>query len=184
MSAQTELVRLLGMEEILKNMKGFPVKLQNRIMATGLRAGGRVIMADIARRAPKKRGNLAKTIRQRKAPRRLSRGGISMVIGVGARYAHLVEFGTAPHVITPRAFKDRMSSALRVIRSGGSSEDAQALLIRGRFVGGTVHHPGAAPHPFVRPAFEARAHEAIRVITRKMAKKMERDKRKLSRGNQ
>ncbi|UFS64393.1 HK97 gp10 family phage protein [Paracoccus denitrificans] len=55
--------------------------------------------------------------------------GPSYKLGAGGRHGHLVEFGTAPHVV------------------GGVFAGAQ--------------HPGSAPQPFMRPAFDAEARPTI-----------------------
>ena len=56
-----------------------------------------------------------------------------------APYAGYVEFGTAPHDIRPK-------------NSGG----ALKFTIGGRTIyAKVVHHPGTAPQPFIRPAFQA-----------------------------
>ena len=34
-------------------------------------------------------------------------------------------------------------------------------MINGHFVGTAVHHPGARPHPFLRPALDTKEGEAI-----------------------
>lgn len=55
--------------------------------------------------------------------------GPSYKLGAGGRHGHLVEFGTAPHIV------------------GGLFAGAQ--------------HPGTAPQPFMRPAFDAEARPTI-----------------------
>lgn len=55
--------------------------------------------------------------------------GPSYKLGKGGRHGHLVEFGTAPHIL------------------GGVFAGAQ--------------HPGSAPQPFMRPAFDAEAGPTI-----------------------
>lgn len=65
--------------------------------------------------------------------------------------AHLVEFGTGPHVIRPR--KD--ASFGRLSFTGGDG---------GRVTPSIVNHPGAAPHPFMRPAFDETKQASLDII--------------------
>jgi len=59
------------------------------------------------------------------------------------RKAHLVEFGTAPHTIFAKA---------------SNVNGVMTFTIDGRFVStAVVHHPGAAPSPFLRPAWDSGA---------------------------
>jgi hypothetical protein len=58
---------------------------------------------------------------------------------------HLVEYGTAPHIIRAKA-------------SGGQ------LHLRGNVFATEVQHPGAAAKPFMRPAFDSKKDEAIGII--------------------
>lgn len=54
------------------------------------------------------------------------------VVYASAPHAHLIEFGTDPHEISPR--------------------EGQALAIPGGGVYRRVHHPGTTARPFLRPA--------------------------------
>lgn len=58
--------------------------------------------------------------------------GVS-VIYAHADYASFVEFGTAPHVIEPKAGRE----GLKIPIPG-----------RGFFISGPINHPGSKPHPF------------------------------------
>ena len=152
-----------GLPEILRHLNAVPGALQNKILTLALPAGARVIADEAARLVPVRTGNLRDTIRSRKAPRRFSRGNLTWHIAVGSRIAHLVEFGTAPHEIKPMGFASRFAMAVRAARAG-ARDAAHALMIRGRFVGGAVQHPGARPRPFLRPAFDRRADDALATI--------------------
>lgn len=102
------------------------------------------------RRVPVGTGNLASAIEIR-----LGRDGLSATVGVGARtkraarlgwYAHLVEFGTAPHRV--------------VAKRGGPG-----VLADGETVFGvSANHPGTAPRPFVLPALKENQRAVLRRI--------------------
>lgn len=64
--------------------------------------------------------------------------------------AHLVEFGTGPHEIRAKA-----GSGLGRLSFTDGDHRVTPLI---------VNHPGSAPHPFMRPAFEEKKHEALEII--------------------
>lgn len=102
------------------------------------------------RRVPVNTGNLASAIEIR-----ISRDGLTATIGVGARtkraarlgwYAHLVEFGTAPHRIRARR--------------GGAGVLADGETVFGRH----ANHPGTPARPFVLPALKENQGDVLRRI--------------------
>jgi HK97 gp10 family phage protein len=74
--------------------------------------------------------------------------------GADAYYARWVEFGTAAHVIKARAGGPSAASLNRRIKKG-------SLRIGNAYVGASVMHPGARPRPFLRPALDGRARDAV-----------------------
>ena len=67
------------------------------------------------------------------------------------------ETGTAPHFIR---VDDSQRRGMGINRINKSVKEG-SLVINGKFVGATVHHPGARPHPFLRPALDMKEGEAI-----------------------
>lgn len=81
-----------------------------------------------------------------KVRRDAQRGGPAVIVLVGPDKRHSgvasqVEFGTRPHAILPKR------GQVLQVWSGG-----QVVAVARK-----IDHPGAAPHPFLRPAFEATA---------------------------
>jgi HK97 gp10 family phage protein len=99
-------------------------------------------------------GTAAAVKAMRSARREAGGEGSFAEVGVGPTTAHpeaiFPEFGVAPHDIKP---KTRNKSGKLVFNDGGETFGATV-----------IHHPGAAPTPFMRPAFEARKHEALKII--------------------
>src|SRR3546814_7310576 len=83
------------------------------------------------------------------------------VKGPGSYIAPWLEYGTDPHFISvDDSQRDGMSVRKvnqKVTAAGGDG----SLVINGHFVGTTVFHPGARPHPFLRPALDIKEGEAI-----------------------
>jgi HK97 gp10 family phage protein len=128
-------IRIEGLEELIAGAKqaggSLPGKLE-RAMVTST-----TLVAEDARRTGPDRfknqtGNLRRSIFRRvDGPHR-------GVIGVGEKYGAYVEFGTRPHVITPKkgkflAFKSKSGKVVYAKR---------------------INHPGSRPYPFMQPAME------------------------------
>lgn len=77
--------------------------------------------------------------------------------GKGAFRAPWAENGTDPHFISVDSSQSGGRTVRRVNRLGRQGE----MVIGGNFVGDTVHHPGARPYPFMRPAFDTEAQAAF-----------------------
>lgn len=135
-------------------LASLPVKMETNVMRSALRAGAAVYLAQVKQNIPVLDGVLQRSARI--TTRKSKTGQVSASVKVGgenkktgesAFYAHMVEFGTRPHVIAPRA--------------GG-------LQINGQFVGGAVEHPGSRPRPFMRPAADAQFSAAVAAVQKKV----------------
>lgn len=162
---------VLGLKEVVDVLNTLPDKIANRAVKRALYSGGGVIRDNARGRVPIRTGALRKSIvvEGSKAPARnqlavkvtIARKAFRMFEGqitvrkkkpgdrayrVGdiypRNYAHLVEWGTKPHAL------------------GRGSKRKYAIV--GMQTG--PWHPGSAPKPYLRPAFEAAREEAVRVI--------------------
>ncbi len=88
--------------------------------------------------------------------------------GDGAFKAPWLENGTDPHLISV----DEEQSGGKTVRRINKETNRGSLVIGGAFVGKTVHHPGAKPYPFMRPALDEREAAAIAAIGKHIAGKM------------
>lgn len=135
-----EVVEVRGLAELERALQTLPEKLERNVMRGALRAGGKVFLLEARRRVPVRTGELRKSLR---ISVRKVRGMLTAFIKAGnkkAWYPHLVEFGTAAHLIKPRNRKS---------------------LLLGIFLREIVEHPGAQMHPFMRPAFDNGVQGAI-----------------------
>jgi len=151
-------INITGGDELFAALQELPLKLEINVMRGAVRAGAKILLEDAKARVPVKTGTLKDTIRIStgakngkiyafvKAGSRVNNGGQKGKTGAdrGAFYAHMIEYGTAPHTILPK--------------NGGS------LLFGGKFVK-VIHHPGSAPHPFMRPSFYGKADAATQRIS-------------------
>lgn len=143
-----------GLAALDKALKEFPAKLEGNVLRGAMRAGVRVFR-DLARaNVPVQSGKLRKSIRI-KTSLRNGKASATLVAGnKDAFYAHMVEFGTARHWIKPRK--------------------RRSLLVAG-MLKETVDHPGGAPKPFMRPAFDEGVPAAIEAAKDYIAQRIEKE---------
>lgn len=140
-----------GLTELQKILDQLPVKVEKKILRGALRAGQKVVLDQAKASIHNVSGALADSLRI--STRTGKDGKISVRVVAGnktAYYAHMVEFGTAKHLIKPKSSK--------------SSKSRKSLLIAG-MMREVVHHPGAKKKPFMRPAADAAATDASEAIT-------------------
>lgn len=83
------------------------------------------------------------------------------VKGKGAYIAPWLEYGTSPHFISVDESQRGGRSIGRINKQVKEADGNHSLVIGGKFVGDTVFHPGARPHPFLRPALDIKGRDAI-----------------------
>ena len=129
---------LAGLQALLDEL---PARVEGNVVRGGLRAAAKVVETEAKRLCPVgKTGDLRDSIR---VSLRSKHGRISATVKAGdakAYYAHMVEFGTARHWIKPK--------------------NRKSLFVAG-LLREAVDHPGAKKEPFMRPAIDGKANEAI-----------------------
>lgn len=141
-----------GLAELQRALDSLPAKIEANIMRAAMRAGAKVVAQQAAQNVHSVSGDLAASVRFG-AKQSARAGNVTAYVRAGGRgkkgknsrspafYAHMVEFGTAAHVIKARP--PNKALALGVYK---------------------VNHPGAERMPFLRPAMDMRANEALAVI--------------------
>ncbi|WP_342617230.1 HK97-gp10 family putative phage morphogenesis protein [Rhodoferax sp. GW822-FHT02A01] len=140
-----------GLAELQAQLDQFAPQLEAKVLRGALKAGQMVAASKIRDKAPEappndvnarlygaKFGSLKASVR---VSTRARNGKVVSKVTVGdkvAYYAHMVEFGTAAHLI--------MAKKGRALTFGG--RDYSFLM-----------HPGAKAHPFVRPVFDVEANQ-------------------------
>ena len=132
---------LAGLQALLDEL---PARVEGNVVRGGLRAAAKVVEMEAKRLCPVgKTGALRDSIR---VTLRSKHGHISATVKAGnakAFYAHMVEFGTARHWIKPR--------------------NRKSLFVAG-LLREAVDHPGAKKEPFMRPAIDGKAGEAVEAM--------------------
>lgn len=163
-----------GGAELDRMLQTLAPKLEKNIMRSALAAGARIIMKDAKANAPVGQpsnvnakdyggypGALRDSVRvtsgfDRKTGRAYAsvKAGGKTKKGADVFYAHIVEYGARRHTIKPRA---------------------KRLEIGGKFVAGSVEHPGVAPRPFMRTAVDAKLPEALMAVTAQIRKRLQKE---------
>jgi len=170
---------VLGMEELLKNLKTLPEKVQKRVLVGAVRAAAKPIVKEAKALVPVEHGVLKKSIGVTKfetrkkslvwfqvSPRvekyRLKAqdmdNGKNVVLTMQQSpfYGYFVEFGTYAKLDHP----------LLKPRSGKRAKRRAAIVAKGG---------GIKPHPFMRPAFEREGDKAIAALKEYMAKRLDKE---------
>jgi HK97 gp10 family phage protein len=178
---------LRGFSDLQKLLDTLPVKIEKNIMRGALRAGAVIIANEAKRLVSVESGLLRDSIRVRagrivdkKITYRIIAGsgktkktvsvdksrssGIKVTYG-NPYYAPWVEYGTAPHyekATTAKGLALRPNSRA----SSGFANRWMSWILSG------VQHPGAKPHPFMRPALDSQQQAAIQAVGEYIKKRL------------
>lgn len=162
-------VEVKGLKELEESLKRLPDDLARTALAQAVFAGAKVVRDEAKRLCPVETGNLRESIRIKRkknpgwknatvlyqvGPGRSRKKGKDGKYTVDGYYSHMVEFGTAPHIIKAKKKK--------------------YLHLHGdRFVA-EVDHPGAPAKPYLRPAFDNSITRVLETVRAKLAAAIER----------
>ena len=157
-----------GLKELDAALKQFTAKIEGNIVRGGVRAGTAEFRKRAASYIKDDTGALRRSLRIRT---KLKRGKVSATLLAGdkdAFYAHMVEFGTAPHLIQATAPGGTKNIAARINRQ---TKKAGALAFGG-VLAEQVNHPGSKPKPFMRPALDGGQAEAVQKMAEYIKKRI------------
>lgn len=145
-----------GGTDVRRFLAQLPAELERKVLRGAARAAANVVAEEArARSISTEVAAAVKVGRPRSEDGRVTVK--IQVRGAGAYIAPWLEYGTDPHFITVDESQRRGMSVGRINRE----TKAGSLIINGQFVRTTVHHPGARPHPFLRPALDDKEAAAI-----------------------
>jgi hypothetical protein len=146
-----------GKAQALAHITSTPKRMEP-VLRGAARAGARVVVDDIKERTPS--DAVRKDVRMRtQSTDDQIKVTIDVKPGWGRSVGIWLEWGTSPHFISVDESQRQGRSVGRINQL--SEEHGASLVIGGSFVGKTVWHPGASPHPAFRPAIDAKEAEAI-----------------------
>lgn len=133
-------VHIKGLADLQRFLDQLTPKMERNVLRGALRAGANVVKPVAAANIHSVSGELAKGLKVGSR----ARGGVVTAsvkaAGPHAFVARWVEYGTKPHTIT--------------------AKNRKGLSFGGVFFQ-SVDHPGATPHPFLRPALDSQATAAV-----------------------
>jgi HK97 gp10 family phage protein len=138
--------KINGGKQLADLMAQLPVEVETKILGNGLMAGANIIRDEARARVRKKSGLTQKAIKSARS--RNTEGQVVAKVKLKGKHAFLgnfLEHGVAAHQIWV---------------TGGK----ESLVVNGVPIGKMARHPGFAPMPFMRPALDARAGDAIQAV--------------------
>lgn len=181
--------RLKGGPELLDFLAAFPKRLQQNALRSAMIAGARVIRDEARANVPVSSGAVRSTIKT-SSPRAFAGDKATVkvkLLGYESYIGYFLEYGVAQHFVTPGDSKYHVktlnrraalagaqkqsngmvkvngSTYVRTFQTKDGPED-RVLKIGNHFVGGAILHPGFAPRPFLRPALDRMADQAVAAI--------------------
>lgn len=140
-------VHVKGLEDLQKFLDELPAKVEKNIIRSALRAGAKLIQQQAVANVPVKSGELRNSL---KISTRARVGRVTASVKTKLFYARFVEFGTHAHNIAAKT----------------------GWLSFGGIFAKSVQHPGARPHPFLRPALDATASAAVVAVGEQVKKRL------------
>lgn len=165
-------MKLKGGKEMLAFLEAFPARLQKGAVRSALTAAAKPVRDQARANAPRKSGKMAKAIKTSR-PRVEQDGTVTVKVRMRGEHSFLGtfhEYGVAPHFISAG---DAGMSARLLTKKGrreGMASEGGAMKIGDKYVTGAVLHPGFAPRPFLRPALDTKAQEAVRAFSDQLGK--------------
>lgn len=151
------MVKVSGRENVRRYMRGLPADMRRSLLPGAARAGGRVIADEARERVASDAVRNGITLRvQQDDDHVTARIGVSK--GWPLSLGVWLEYGTDPHYIT---VDDSQRQGMSANRINLLKKRDGVLVINGKPVGKTVLHPGARPHPFLRPALDTKERDAV-----------------------
>ncbi|WP_066723566.1 hypothetical protein [Sphingomonas pituitosa] len=150
------MVTVKGADVVARYLANLPAEIEAKLLRGAGRAAGAVVKEEAQARA------LSAEVRDDVVLRSSSRDGrivVKVTVKPGWGYSLGVwqEWGTAAHFISVAEDQRQGRSIGRINKLSKEG----SLVIGGQFVGATIYHPGARPHPFLRPALDMRGSDAI-----------------------
>lgn len=158
-----------GLKELDAYLKALHMNMQKAAYRQALTAAAKPIRDEARLRAPKRTGAMAKSIKTG-SPRQNQDGTFSVSIRPSGRHDFLAlfhEYGVAPHLIASTG-KGEGRVALKKAAEGTGTVTAGVMKIGDDFVSGIISHPGHRAQPFMRPALDAKANEAVKAFADKI----------------
>jgi HK97 gp10 family phage protein len=141
------------------------MNMQKGAYRAALTAAAAPIRDEARMLARKASGKMARAIKTGSA-RQNEDGTFSVTVSLKGPHAFLgtfIEYGVKPHYIA-RTGKGEGRVAIRKAKEGTGTVQGGVMKIGEDFVSGIISHPGLAASPFLRPALDLKADEAVKAF--------------------
>lgn len=136
-----------------------------KMLRGAMRAGAKVVSEEIKELTPSEEVRAQMRTRTKQDDGRIV-VRIDVKPGWARSLGTWLEYGTSPHLISVDESQRQGMSIGRINLLANSPDSSHSLVIGGKFVGTTVFHPGARPHPAFRPALDTKEAEAVAAAQR------------------
>lgn len=154
------MVTVRGKAEVARFIAHLPAELESKVLRGAAKAAAKVIATEAKELSESPR--VASDIVIRSSARD---GLIVVKVTVKRGWSYSVgvwlEWGTDPHLIRVDESQRQGMTIGKINRLAKEPGSSHSLVIGGNFVGASVMHPGARPHPFLRPALDIKGGAAI-----------------------
>jgi|VirMetMinimDraft_7_1064189.scaffolds.fasta_scaffold37040_4 HK97 gp10 family phage protein len=143
-------VRVKGLSELNAALQTLPAKIEANVLRSAMRAGANVIKDEAKANVPVATGTLKAGIKVSTSNRR---GTVTAKVKTTGKHAYIakwLEYGTAAHRIV----------------SKGKGLNIGGVVVR------SVDHPGISPRPFLRPALDSKAQQAVVAVGNAIKKRL------------
>lgn len=144
-----------GRSEVRQFIAKLPAEIERKLLRGAGRAAANVIAEEAKDRSISSEVSGAIKVKVSTSEGRII--AKVQVKGKGSYIGPWLEYGTSPHFIS---VDDSQRQGMSVSRINKRVKEG-SLVIGGNFVGPTVFHPGARPHPFLRPALDLKGDAAV-----------------------
>lgn len=156
-----------GLAELDRFLSALPKNMETAAVRAGLVAAANPPMEEAKRLASGWSGRVSRAIRKGSA-RKNQDGTFSIRIYVDERkpggfLGYFGEYGVAAHMIA-RTGSGEGRVAVRKAGAGTGDVASRPMKLGEEFVSGVISHPGHRPHPFMRPALDTMADEAVQAF--------------------
>lgn len=150
-----------GRSEVKRFIAQLPAQIEGKLLRGAARVAANVVAEEAKERSISR--EVSEAIQVKVEAKKGSGYVIAkvQVKGPGAYIAPWLEYGTAAHLITVDPSQRGGRTVGRINRLAKEAGGNHSLVIGGTFVGSTVLHPGARPHPFLRVSLDVKERDAI-----------------------
>jgi hypothetical protein len=181
-------IHITGLKELQAFLDTLPAKIEKNVMRGALRAGAVKELLPEAQANLMSNGSVVtgelisglKVVTQFKNGKVIARVLSKHVNekGIPDNLPLWVEYGTKAHFISvqenEKPINYRLSARrMSLVRASMTTVNRNVLKIGANFIGPTVHHPGAKPKPFLRPALDRSGGAAVVAAAEYMKARLE-----------